>query len=479
MAAATAGLLAGAAIAGPVLGGLIGQQASAANRAAATSAANAAYQEIEALKAPPDQSAAIILKHFQQAGLYTPGLEHQISAGIAEASKTATNTIGRQAQVGALGQMQERANTGYSAQDRAALNQLLQQTGAANQGRMGAIEQAAQARGQAGGGSELAQQLAQASATGADQSAQSDRLAAQAQQAAMQAAAMSGQMGGQLSAEDFSQAQAKAQAADRFKQFDVQNSLAQQQRNVAAQNQGQLYNLSEQQRLSDTNTQMDNAEKMRQTAAQRQYWQDQAQLAGMKSNARLGQASNLQQQANQQAGMWQGIGAGIGSGAGAALGYMGKTGGASPTSAYSPTSTDTMASGGGKAAGGDYMKFAEGGVVPGGIQDTSGYDIPNLSQEMPDKQITREPVKAKKVSPGAWGTPGYSEGGSVSPIEAFLNGGKVPGKAKVKGDSKKNDTEEVMVSPGEGILPRTVMELGPAAAYGFVHALQNHKDEKK
>ncbi len=478
MAAATAGLLAGAAIAGPVLGGLIGQQASAANRAAAQQAAQDAYNEIVHLNAPPDQTAAIILKHFQQAGLYTPGLEHQISAGISRASLTPTNTVGRQAQVGALGQMQERANTGYNAQDRSELNDILTQTGSALQGRLGAISQAAQARGQAGGGSELAQQLSAASSAGSDASNQSLKTAAEGGQKALQAAAMSGQMGGQLSAEDFSQAQAKAQAADRFKQFDVQNSLAQQQRNVAAQNQGQLYNLSEQQRLSDTNTQMDNAEKMRQTAAQRQYWQDQAQLAGMKSNARLGQASNLQQQANQQAGMWQGIGAGIGSGAGAALGYMGKTGGASPTSAYSPTSTDTMASGGGKAAGGDYMKFAEGGVVPGGIQDTSSYDIPNLSQEMPDKQITREPVKEKKTSPGAWGTPGYSEGGSVSPIESFLNGGTVPGKAKVKGDSKKNDTVEAKLSPGEAVLPRTVMELGPAAAYGFVHALTKHKDNK-
>lgn len=437
-----------AAIAGPVLGGLIGQQTSAANRAAAQQAAQQAYDEINRLGAPPDQSAAIILKHFQQAGLYTPGMEQQISAGISKASETQTNTAGRQAQVGALGQMKEASETGYTAEDRAALNHILQQTGAAEQGRLGAIQQGMQSRGLAGGGADLAAQLSAASSASNQAANQSDQLAAQAQQARMGALGQYAGLGGQLSASDFAQAQAKAQAADRFKQFDVQNSLAQQQRNVAAQNQGQLYNTSEAQRLSDTNTQQDNAEKMRQVAAQRQYWQDQAQLAGMKANARMGQSANYQSQADATAKSAQTIGSGIGAAGGAGMNYLSrqpKTPNTTTASNNSPgvgdyESNQQDATGGMTEQGGNYQAAAQGGIMGQDSHVHHGYEN--------------------------------------SPLASLLNkGGNVPGKAKVKGDSLKNDTVKTKLSPGEIVIPRTVAELGPAAAYGFVHATTKHKDE--
>jgi hypothetical protein len=49
-------------------------------------------------------------------------------------------------------------------------------------------------------------------------------------------------------------------------------------------------------------------------------------------------------------------------------------------------------------------------------------------------------------------------------------GGGVPGKAKVPGDSPRNDTVKTMLSPGEEVLPRSVMQSkDPAqAAYDFV-----------
>ena len=161
--------LIGGAIAGPVIGGLIGMQTSAANRAAAQAASQAALNDINAVGAPPDQQAAIILQKFQQAGLYQPGMENMISAGISQASQTNTNTQGRAAQVQALGQLQQRAGSGYSATDRAALNQIMQQSGAAEQGQLGSIQQALQARGAGGGGAQLAQQLSAAQQSGNQQ----------------------------------------------------------------------------------------------------------------------------------------------------------------------------------------------------------------------------------------------------------------------------------------------------------------------
>jgi hypothetical protein len=316
MAAATA-VLAGAAIAGPVLGGIIGAQQSAADRARAQQAAQAAYDEIVKLNAPPDLSKAIILKHFKSAGLYTPQLEQQINAGISQVSQIQEDKATRDAQMGGLNLLKERAASGLNATDRASLNQVRNQAAIDNQGKLEAIRQNMAARGMGGSGAELAQELGAASSANSEESAAGDRIAAQAQQAALQAAIQSGQLGGQIRGQDFEVAKAKADAADRFKLFDTQNSIARQERNVGSQNQGQLYNLNQNQQISNMNTNMDNGELERQNAAKRQYWQDQAQLAGMKSGAKLGQAQQYQSQADATAKMWQGMGSGVGAGAGA------------------------------------------------------------------------------------------------------------------------------------------------------------------
>lgn len=60
-------------------------------------------------------------------------------------------------------------------------------------------------------------------------------------------------------------------------------------------------------------------------------------------------------------------------------------------------------------------------------------------------------------------------------------GGQVPGKAKVKGDSPKNDTVPALLSAGEEVLPRSVTQ-GPNApqkAAEFVRHLQEQQGKKK
>lgn len=80
-------------------------------------------------------------------------------------------------------------------------------------------------------------------------------------------------------------------------------------------------------------------------------------------------------------------------------------------------------------------------------------------------------------------TPGYASGGTVngprSNVGSFLSkampmrqGGAVPGQAKVQGDSEKNDTVPAMLSPGEVVIPRHIMQgkNAPEAAARFVAA---------
>lgn len=78
---------------------------------------------------------------------------------------------------------------------------------------------------------------------------------------------------------------------------------------------------------------------------------------------------------------------------------------------------------------------------------------------------------------------GMANGGEVQPRQLNLNigahmmnmmsGGHVPGKAAVAGDSPQNDTVPAMLSPGEVVIPRSVMNgKDPAAgAHKFVSAI--------
>lgn len=63
----------------------------------------------------------------------------------------------------------------------------------------------------------------------------------------------------------------------------------------------------------------------------------------------------------------------------------------------------------------------------------------------------------------------------------FKMGGKVGGKAKVKGDSYSNDTVPAVLSPGEVVLPRHVTgaKNAPESAKKFVQALMDKESEKK
>jgi hypothetical protein len=59
-------------------------------------------------------------------------------------------------------------------------------------------------------------------------------------------------------------------------------------------------------------------------------------------------------------------------------------------------------------------------------------------------------------------------------VRDYRDGGEVPGRAAVKGDSPRNDTVPAVLSPGEVVLPRTVAQApdAPDRAAGFVEAIK-------
>lgn len=159
---------------------------------------------------------------------------------------------------------------------------------------------------------------------------------------------------------------------------------------------------------------------------------------------------------------------------------------------------------------GGVVGMSDGGVVPSHIRDMAEIYHPHLAAGgvIP---ILPESVPSAPANPGGksawsldkWATaPGASNPltpTSTTPMGAadlvppgdvmfaskggaidFRNGGKIPGKALVKGDSPKNDTVPVMASPGEAMLPRHIMESDnpPEAAKQFVMELMKKYPQK-
>lgn len=140
---------------------------------------------------------------------------------------------------------------------------------------------------------------------------------------------------------------------------------------------------------------------------------------------------------------------------GGAMGNLMKmVGGGSPAEAV----------GGGGAGGSSMMAaaaLAEGGEIPAHMEGIAkiyhGYEKPTT------KKVEILPANPKTAS-------------------LKSQGGDVPGKAKVKGDSLKNDTVPTLLSPGEMVIPRSVMQsedpVSAAADFVAQHLKKNVKESK-
>lgn len=254
----------------------------------------------------------------------------------------------------------------------------------------------------------------------------------------------------------------------------VQNAqmMAQQQAQQNAQNRALNPGLAA--RMSGQNA----AQMGGQAAANAGIQQGQQQLAsqqllsGLIGNQQhnLNQASGINAQVasgNQQAS--QAIVGGIMSGAGAAMGM---------------------------AHGGMVRKMSDGGMAddsdPSTPQSGVGRFLSGMGTDMGQQQNGQQKPPTNGFSQFGGGigkmltsqmpaliagaAPALAHGGRV-----MKSGGNVPGKAKMKGDSPKNDTVKAMLSPGEIVIPRSVTESkdAPKKAAEFVAAVLAKKGRMK
>lgn len=301
------------AIAAPLIGGALGQDAARKDARRARQNMERALAEYANLKTPSVEDQKLILEQLQNAGQLTPELEQAILLGPSAMEQVSVDPRLKSQQMDALKMLAGVAESGMTPADQAAFELARKNAASENQAMQGQILQQMQARGQGGSGAELIARLkgAQSSAE-AMQDAQLKE--AQARQAArMQALSQVGDLSSRVRQQEFSEQSDVARARDLANQFNVQNQTAAQRANIAARNQAQAANLQNQQRIMDANATLRNQQQQFNKGLLQQQFGNQMQLAGARAGALTGQSRFLQNQAANTAGGIAQIGQGIGS----------------------------------------------------------------------------------------------------------------------------------------------------------------------
>lgn len=299
----TASIMAGSQLAGGLIGGKKAKKA--AKRAARAQAAAQAQMlaRLDAIKDP----------ELKQVVMDNPELVGLLEAEQLDPSAMEDIFIDprlREAQMQALQQLQERGETGFTAEDRAQLGEMRRAEDARAQAAQQGILAESAARGTMDSGMALAAKLAAQQGAAQRGMQGAEQMAAQGAAARRQALAQAGQMGGQMAQQQFGQQAQQAQAADAIARFNAEN-----RQNIAGRNLAARQNLADQMRATNyQNQQLAN-----------QYQMDKFNVAMSKAGSQnqitsqQGQTqANLQNQLGQGAAqMWSGLGSAIATGAGA------------------------------------------------------------------------------------------------------------------------------------------------------------------
>lgn len=408
--------VAGGAVASSVIGGVMGQNASAANRQAAEDAMKRAMAQYDGINIPDSEKQKLALQDPQVQGILQPYMQKNIEQGKSALGDIATDPRLATAQMNALDTMSKMGQTGLTAADTQALNAARRQTAGDAEARQKSITQQLAARGAGGGGLELAAKLA-ASQASADQAGQeSDRTMSMAQQRMLQATAQAGQLGGQLRSQEYGEKANAANANDTIAARNIAAFNSANSANVQAANQAQAANLANKQRISEQQTALANQQQQYNTGLLQQQYGNQMALAGARAGSNVNYGNYMANQGNSIAQGYANMGSGVAQGiAGAGQMYNSNANAQANRDAY------LAANGKGPVAPGQNSAFAN------------------------DNQYNATGANAPE------GT--FAHGGVVE--SCYKDGGAVPGVANVPGDDEKNDTVHAKLSPGEIVIPRS------------------------
>ena len=371
---AAAAIAIGTAVAGvgsAVISGNRAKKEAAAARAAAGDQQAAAQlqlreavEKLEAVGVPSIEAQRIVLEQPELVGLQDV---HEIA--FSEMSQIESDPKLRDAQMQGLDQIQEIAETGRTAGEKAQEQLDTRSVAAQEQARRKAILQSMAERGMAGSGQELAA-LLQGSQSAADRKAQMQaQLIKDREARKMAAIQQAATLGGQIRGQEFGEQSKIASAEDAIKQFNIANRM-----NVEAAN------LARQQNIADEQTRLSNLQQQyNKELIQRQHDNEMAKATAI-ANAKTGQATQHQRQAQAELNAGASRAAGelqqgaaitglIGQVGGIAAGAVGKGGEGTVSKmpvGYSPENAQLAPTGGSnlqfREDGG--LIYADGGVAP-------------------------------------------------------------------------------------------------------------------
>jgi hypothetical protein len=113
----------------------------------------------------------------------------------------------------------------------------------------------------------------------------------------------------------------------------------------------------------------------------------------------------------------------------------------------------------------------------GGLLATQSQQKQVGEQEAQRVQAQIEEANANRLGQILGSVLGAGAGVGAAAIGKKAQGGMIPGKAKVPGDSEKNDTVPILASPGEIIIPRSAAG-SPESAKFFVDAIMKQRGDQ-
>ena len=297
---------------GQMAGSAIGAAEKGEARNQALRLISQSVADYEAMGLPSEEATRLSLERYKSAGVLTPEMEQEILQGRTELEGIQSDPRLREAQMNALSELQQVGEGGYRLSDKATTEKILGDIAQQERGARGAIEQDMLQRGVYGSGAELASKLSAQQAGAQNAYQQGLGLSAQAQDRALQAIMQGGNLAGTMDQQQFNQQQQIKAAQDAINRMNTGARQDVQQRNVAARNAAQAGNLQNAQSILNANVDVANNEQMQNKNYQQQRFENQLAMNQAKSNARMGQASQINAAGNDKAQMWGGLGAGAG-----------------------------------------------------------------------------------------------------------------------------------------------------------------------
>ena len=305
-----------AAIAAPVVGGVLGNILSGDDRDAAQRNIQEIYTRYANLPIPDTEKMRLALEDYQSVG--NLNAEKEVAEQLAMQDALQNIELDprlRQAQMQQLESLAKLGETSFTPEEQAQLNKMRRQVEGDATARTKAMLEEQTRRGLGSSDAGLAARLQGAQSSANRQAEQADELAAMAFRRALEAKAGAASLGGSIEDRAYGQEAAIANALNARERANVDLRTRASERNIDRTQSVNEFNLRNAQRLSEGNVDLRNKQQQYNKELEQREFENQLAKYGAMSGAQQNLAGMHQASADRTAKMWSGIGSGIGQGA--------------------------------------------------------------------------------------------------------------------------------------------------------------------